>query len=155
MSEGIAELINRHYVRSHPYEVALYIPTPGVKQASHLRDECQHVIDRIVSEEPGYWPYGCNIDDMDGGCYLIRTGHTKQAAGFVGWQDRRRSGKRIGYYAIGVLPEYRGMGFAKEAVSRIIAEKATHCDAVRAYVNTNNTPSRALASSLGVRTELF
>lgn len=77
--------------------------------------------------------YGLGIPGHDG-VYLIRDKMTKQAAGFVGWQQMMEGGRLIGSYYIGILPEYRGHGFAKEAVAKILREKAAGVDEVRSYV---------------------
>lgn len=100
-------------------------PADGTKQAYDLsgRMETQAIMDRIYNEDPSYWPYGLGIPGHDG-VYLIRDKMTKQAAGFVGWQQMMEGGRLIGSYSIGILPEYRGHGFAKEAVAKILREKA-------------------------------
>lgn len=100
-------------------------PADGTKQAYDLsgRMEAQAIMDRIYNEDPSYWPYGLGIPGHDG-VYLIRDKMTKQAAGFVGWQQMMEGGRLIGSYSIGILPEYRGHGFAKEAVAKILREKA-------------------------------
>ncbi|MCD8064867.1 GNAT family N-acetyltransferase [Akkermansia sp.] len=126
-------------------------PSPGVKSAYDLsrRMEAQAIMDRIYNEDPSYWPYGLGIPGHDG-VYLIRDRMTKQAAGFVGWQQMMEGGRLIGSYSIGILPEYRGHGFAKEAVAKILREKAAGVDEVRSYVMPHNQKSKALAASLGV-----
>ena len=126
-------------------------PADGTKQAYDLsgRMEAQAIMDRIYNEDPSYWPYGLGIPGHDG-VYLIRDKMTKQAAGFVGWQQMMEGGRLIGSYSIGILPEYRGHGFAKEAVAKILREKAAGVDEVRSYVMPHNQKSKALAASLGV-----
>lgn len=100
-------------------------PADATKQAYDLsgRMEAQAIMDRIYNEDPSYWPYGLGIPGHDG-VYLIRDKMTKQAAGFVGWQQMMEGGRLIGSYSIGILPEYRRHGFAKEAVAKILREKA-------------------------------
>lgn len=105
---------------------------------------------RIYEEDPSYWPYGLDIPGHES-VYLIRDAMTKAAAGFVGWQEERKGFRKVGSYSIGILPEYRGKGFAKEAVARIIMEKAAGVDEVRAYVCSHNTRSKGLANSLGIK----
>lgn len=126
-------------------------PADGTKQAYDLsgRMEAQAIMDRIYNEDSSYWPYGLGIPGHDG-VYLIRDKMTKQAAGFVGWQQMMEGGRLIGSYSIGILPEYRGHGFAKEAVAKILREKAAGVDEVRSYVMPHNQKSKALAASLGV-----
>lgn len=109
----------------------------------------QAIMDRIYKEDPSYWPYGLGIPGHDG-VYLIRDKMTKQAAGFVGWQESTEHGRKIGSYSIGILPEFRGCGFAKEAVAKIVRAKAASVDEVRAYIMSHNAPSKALAHSLGI-----
>lgn len=126
-------------------------PADGVKSAYDLsgRMEAQSIMERIYNEDPSYWPYGLGIPGHDG-VYLIRDKMTKQAAGFVGWQQMMEGGRLIGSYSIGILPEYRGHGFAKEAVAKILREKAAGVDEVRSYVMPHNVKSKGLAASLGV-----
>lgn len=126
-------------------------PQAGVKSAYNMqsRAEVQSIMNRIYREDPSYWPYGLDISGHDG-VYLIRDKMTKQAAGFVGWQEMNDHGRKIGSYSIGILPEFRGCGFAKEAVAKIVQAKAAGVDEVRAYVMSHNTPSKALANSLGI-----
>jgi hypothetical protein len=81
-------------------------PADGTKQAYDLsgRMEAQAIMDRIYNEDPSYWPYGLGIPGHDG-VYLIRDKMTKQAVGFVGWQQMMEGGRLIGSYSIGILPE--------------------------------------------------
>lgn len=111
--------------------------------------ECQDIMNRIYSENPSYWPYGLNTAGHDD-LYIIRDKMTKKACGFVGWQEQRHGRKLVGSYTIGVLPEFRGAGFAKEAVAKIVQQKSAGVDEVRAYVVNGNTPSEALANSLSI-----
>jgi len=123
------------------------------KSASAL-DDCQSIMSRIYGEDPSRWPFGLSVSHMDpGGCYMIREASTMEPVGFVGWQERERDGRRVGYYSIGVLPGHRCRGLAKEAVRKVIAEKAGGVDEVRAMIVEGNGASEALADSLGVRVE--
>lgn len=124
-------------------------PSPGTKQASHAKRECQAIMDRIYNEDPSYWPYGLSTDYHDD-LYIVRDNLTKAAAGFVGWQESEENNRVIGSYTIGILPEYRGNGFAKEAVAKILRKRASGVDEVRAYVMPHNKGSQALARSLHV-----
>lgn len=137
----------------HPFQAEL------VKSASDgslppiddsARAECQDIMNRIYAENPRYWPHGVDVGMLDGGAYILRHGQTKQAMGFAGWQERWDGMKRVGYYAIGVLPEFRGAGVAKSAVAQLIQEKSAGVDEVRAFIVPENAPSLALAKSLGV-----
>ena len=109
---------------------------------------------RIYDETPGHWPYGLSADHFDGGCYLIREKQSSVPVGFTGFQVRseRVNGKTasVGFYSIGILPEYRKSGFAKAAVSKLLEMKAASVDCMRAMIVAGNAPSMALAESLGV-----
>jgi GNAT superfamily N-acetyltransferase len=108
----------------------------------------------LFAEHPEHWGNGLsfhNFSPMNGeSVYLVRTKEASVPIGFVGWQNRCESGKRIGYYSVGLLPEYRGKGYAKEAVSKLIAEKSAGVDEVRALIHQSNTSSLRLAAALGV-----
>lgn len=139
------------------YTIELYTyPEGGVKQASGIdmsaREEARGIMKRIYDEDPSFWPYGLEIPGHES-LYLIRDNMTKAAAGFVGWQETIQDGKKVGSYSIGILPEYRNRGFAKEAVSKILQVKSACVDEVRAYVMKHNGPSHALADSLGVKVQ--
>ena len=108
------------------------------------------IMRRVLAEDPSYWPYGLSQDQFDGGLYLISKSASHEPVGFVGWQVRNESGRDIGYYAIGVLPEHRQQGFAKEAVAALLRDKSASVDEVRALVCAHNQPSKNLARSLGV-----
>lgn len=113
------------------------------------------VLDKIHLENPSYWPYGLSRRHLDGGAWLVRKSATHEPVGFVGWQERPENGKKVGYYAVGILPEHRGYGFAKHAVASLLAEKSATVDTVRAMIADHNSPSIALARSLGVPTMLI
>lgn len=116
------------------------------------RQEVSDIMNRIYNEDPSAWPYGLNIPGHDS-VYLIRDKMTKKAAGFVGWQESTKNGKKIGSYSIGILPEYRHNGFAKEAVSKVLQIKSAGVDEVKAFIVDGNKPSERLANSLGVAIE--
>lgn len=113
------------------------------------RSEVREIMQKIYNEDPSYWPYGLGISGHQS-VYLIRDNMTKAAAGFVGWQEQMEHGKKIGSYSIGILPEYRGNGFAKEAVAKIIQKKAARVDEVRSYVCSHNNRSKGLAKTLNI-----
>lgn len=131
------------------FDVEFY-PFGVMEKAASALSDVKDIMGRIYNENPSFWPYGLNVEGHNGGVYLIRDKMTKQAAGFVGWQTMYRDGKKVGSYSIGVLPEYRKKGFAKEAVAKIISKKAATVDKVVAYVKSDNYKSKALAGSLGV-----
>lgn len=120
----------------------------SMKMASRI--ECEAIMDRIYKENPEYWPHGLSISGHDGGVYMIREASTQQPVGFTGWQERKENGKKIGYYSIGILPEYRNKGFAKQAVQNLLKEKAANVDQVRALIVPSNKPSINLANTLGI-----
>lgn len=133
-----------------PYTVELY-KSASVKDMS-AREEARGIMKKIYDEDPSYWPYGLDIPGHES-LYIIRDNMTKAAAGFVGWQEMVENGKRVGSYSIGILPEYRKKGFAKEAVAKVLRIKSAAVDEVRAYVMKHNAPSHALADSLGVKVQ--
>lgn len=116
---------------------------------SRARAQLEDVMDRIYKENPSNWPEGLSIRGHDD-IYMIRSASTDEPVGFVGWQTIKEAGSKVGYYTIGILPEHRRNGFAKEAVSRVIAAKASSVDAVKAYIAPHNSPSLGLADSLGI-----
>lgn len=117
---------------------------------STSRQECENLMQRIYDENPSYWPHGLSIAAHDGGVYMIREASTKQPVGFTGWQEREENGLHVGYYTIGVLPEYRNNGYAKQAVSALIQLKAATVDKVQALIAPHNKPSLALADALHI-----
>lgn len=126
------------------------------------------VLQQIYEENPTHWPYGLTRGHFDGGLYLVQEKNAGAIVGFVGWQEREEPKKiasgpkvgqhalfdvdRVGYYSIGILPEYRGNRFAKSAVAQLIRLKSANVDKVRALVMASNEPSLGLARSLGVET---
>lgn len=105
---------------------------------------------RIHDENPAWWPYGLSVEHHDD-LFLIRSASTREPVGFTGWQNcTDKSGKKIGYYSVGILPEFRNHGYAKEAVAKIISEKSSSCDEVRAFIVKGNTPSMRVAENLQI-----
>lgn len=120
------------------------------KSASTAKDECKAVMKAIYDENPAYWPYGIDIDSHQS-VYLVRDAMTKEAAGFVGWQQWMEwPMKKVGSYSIGILPKYRGHGFASEAVAKILQEKCASVDEVRCYAVKENQKSQNLAKKLHI-----
>lgn len=115
--------------------------------------DTRDIMDQIYQEDPTKWPYGLNIPGHDGGVYLIRKEASRTPVGFVGWQERNKGDKKVGYYSVGVLPEHRGSGYAKEAVAQVIREKSAGVDEVRAMIVHNNLASKSLAKSLDIPVE--
>lgn len=123
------------------------------KMASSVssRSECQEIMERIYGENPSYWPYGLNIEGhKSGGVYLVKHAKTKEPVGFTGWQVQNEGTRKVGFYSIGILPEYRGNGFAKSAIAQLLRRKMAEVDEVRAFIMPHNKPSIALAEQLGV-----
>ena len=115
--------------------------------------ECEGIMDRIYEENPSYWPYGLSPSHMDGGLYMVRQASTDAPVGFVGWQERRRGHRKVGYYSVGILPEHREQGFAKEAVRKLVAAKAANVDQVVAMIRVGNARSEGLARNLQIPIE--
>jgi RimJ/RimL family protein N-acetyltransferase len=139
------------------YHIDYYAITPGKSASVQNMEgyrEVERIMDTIYQEDPRKWPYGLNIPAHDGGVYLVRKSASMQPVGFVGWQERQNGPHRVGYYSVGILPDYRGEGLAKQAVARLLAEKAAGVDEVRALIIKSNTASRALAQSLDIPVEL-
>tara|TARA_B100000035_G_scaffold297999_1_gene291316 strand:- start:3427 stop:4878 length:1452 start_codon:yes stop_codon:yes gene_type:complete len=128
--------------------------TDFVKSASSL-SEAQNILSDIYNENPSHWPNGLTSQHFDGGLYLIRKSASHEPVGFVGWQERLEGMDKVGYYSIGIKPEHRRLGFAKEAVTKLLSEKSASVDVVKALVESTNKPSIALASKLdNVHTEI-
>lgn len=108
------------------------------------------IMSRILHEDPSYWPHGLKTDQFNGGLYLVKESATADPVGFVGWQKFDEGEKKVGYYAVGILPAYRERGFAKSAVAQVIREVRDHCDDVKAMIMRHNSPSKALARSLNI-----
>jgi GNAT superfamily N-acetyltransferase len=113
------------------------------------RNTCSQIMETIRQETPGFWPHGLDPSGFDD-LYMVREASSMTPAGFVGWQVRQEKEGAVGYYSIGILPEYRGRKFAKLAVAKLIEKKAQTVDKVKAYIMPDNQPSIGLANSLGV-----
>ena len=123
---------------------------PGTKQASDSLAQTRAIMDTIYQENPSHWPHGVSPEMCDGGCWLVREASSQAPVGFAGWQERNEGFKKIGYYAIGILPEWRNQGLARQAVRQVIGAKSAGVAEVRAYIVPGNVPSENLAHSLGV-----
>lgn len=110
----------------------------------------QDIMDQIYKEDPSKWPYGLHIPGHDGGVWLVRKQASGEPVGFVGWQEREREGRKVGYYSIGILPEYRGSGMAKAALAGLLQKKQADVDEVRALIVKTNRASQKLAESFGI-----
>lgn len=115
------------------------------------RRQCEDMMNRIYEEDPSKWPHGLDMYGFDGGCYMVREASTGKPIGFTGWQEKRAdNGRKIGYYSIGILPEYRRNGFAKAAVRKLLSEKSAGVHRVEAFIAPDNKASLGLADVLGV-----
>jgi RimJ/RimL family protein N-acetyltransferase len=114
------------------------------------RRECEDIMKKIYEENPSYWPYGLDMASHDGGVYMIREASTRKPIGFTGWQERMDGSTKVGFYSIGILPEYRNNGYAKQAVAKLISIKSANVDRVQALVMKHNKPSLALADALHI-----
>jgi RimJ/RimL family protein N-acetyltransferase len=122
-------------------------------------ETARHILQRIYNEQPAHWPNGLTPDHFDGGLYLVREKRSNASCGFVGWQERwerdpSRKLCKVGYYSIGILPEYRGQHLAKAAVAQLISMKSAGVDRVKALIMADNTPSISLAQALGVEAQI-
>lgn len=125
----------------------------GFTMNSPARQECEGIMEKIRAEDPSYWPYGCNIDGhlrTNGNVYMIREASTKKAIGFTGWQEFKEGLRKVGYYSIGILPEFRGNGYAKAAITKLLSVKAASVDQVKAFIEPHNTRSIGLAKALDI-----
>lgn len=122
---------------------------PELDKSAATRDEAAGIMDSIYNEEPKWWPYGWTPEGHES-VYVVKEASTGNRCGVVGWQQFKRDGKTIGTYSVGILPEYRGNGFAKEALAKLLREKSAGVDEVRAYVIDGNAPSQRLAKSMGI-----
>jgi len=116
-------------------------------------ETCEKIMREIYQENPRHWPYGLTTDQLRGNLYMVRQASTNEPVGFVGWQEAREGLRKVGYYSIGILPQYRQQGFAKSAVQQIIAQKSAGVDEVRALIHYTNRPSLELADALNVPVE--
>lgn len=113
--------------------------------------EAGHILEKIRSENPSFWPYGLGVGSFDGGCYLMKAAGEKNPVGFVGWQQRHEGPKLVGYYAVGVLPDHRRRGYATAGVEQIINMKKASVDQIKAFVMPHNDASIGLANKLKVQ----
>jgi len=123
-------------------------PSDSLAQSQHQFDQ---IADQVYRENPTWWPYGLSRRHLDGGAWLVKTS-AGQPAGFVGLQLRagEKPRERVGYYAVGLLPQYRGTGLAKKALTHMLSETRHLYDRVGAYVVPGNIASERLAQKLSV-----
>lgn len=83
------------------------------------------IFDEIYSEKPEYWENGLNRDLFTGlGDKIILLSDKDKDMGFIGFQKYRRAkNNKLGTaVSVGILPEYRGKGLAREVLTQIIPE---------------------------------
>lgn len=114
----------------------------------------QGVMDKIYKEAPWKWPFGLSSQQHES-LYMVRSASTNEPVGFVGWQELKEEGKKVGYYSVGILPEFRKMGYAKQAVDNLIHLKKASVDFIKALIVEGNNESTALAKSLDINFELM
>lgn len=110
------------------------------------------IMDKIYKENPDYFPHGLNRDLYSGNEDSLNLLSIKDSPiGFVGLQKRvSDNGDVNGYYSIGILPEYRGHGYAKQAVQHLLSlpESQKGVKEFKAYISKHNVPSLKLFDSL-------
>lgn len=128
-----------------------------LKVAAHEdQSKAASLLQRIHDEDPGLWPHGLTVDHFaPGNLWLVKKSAAEDPVGFVGWQTRRESPYKVGYYAVGVLPEHRNQGIATQAISALLEKKAREVDCVRALIVEGNGPSERVAERLGVEREML
>ena len=108
------------------------------------------IMDAILKENPAWFPYGLSRKQLDQ-TWLVRDPETKAPAGFTGWQFRPNDkGGTTGWYAVGLLPEFRGKGLAKKALEEMFSKKPAFVDDIKAFIVKGNDASVNLAKRLGV-----
>ena len=108
------------------------------------------IMDAILKENPAWFPYGLSRKQLDQ-TWLVRDPETKAPAGFTGWQFRPNDkGGTTGWYAVGLLPEFRGKGLAKKALEEMFSKKPAFVDDIKAFIVKGNEASVNLAKRLGV-----
>lgn len=110
------------------------------------------IMAEIYAEAPEHWPCGLSPQLFDGGTWPIKD-EAGDVVGFTGWQVRNRSGKKVGYYSVGVLAPHRRKGLAKKALEALLAKKRDTVDTVQALIVDGNAPSTQLAKSLNISIE--
>ena len=117
-------------------------------------DTCKGLMEEIYQEDKSYWPYGLSVHGHDD-LYLVREKQASAPVGFVGFQKMPdNTGKMIGYYTVGIKRACRNRGFAKEAINKMLDEKRTEVEELRAMICNHNTPSITLADHLGIPTDI-
>lgn len=122
------------------------------KMASNEDILLNNIFKSLYEEDKKYWPNGLSKDLYDGEddlLYLLTTKEDESPIGFVARQVRGKGTPegRASYYSIGVLPEFRGKGVAKEALLNLLNQKPVTKKHFYT-VHKDNKGSLALYSSL-------
>jgi Acetyltransferase (GNAT) family len=130
------------------FKCAAVVDAIGLKVA-------KNILKQIYDEAPQHWPHGLIAEGFDSGLYLVMDKRSNFPSGFVGFQERierdiNRRNIKVGYYSVGILPQFRQNGLAKQAVAKLISLKAANVDCVKAMIVSDNVPSLALAKSLDI-----
>lgn len=113
----------------------------------------EEIMGTVYSEAPWKWPHGLSIKGHDES-FLIKRSSDDTPVGFVGWQLRKEGHLKVGYYSVGVLPEFRGQRSATQAVGELITKKSHEVDKVKALIVEGNSESVGLAKNLDVEVSM-
>lgn len=115
------------------------------------REAFDKILSGVYRDNPQWWPYGLKRAQFDES-FAVRDPKSGAYCGFTGWQFRHDdAGKPVGYYAVGILPEFRRQGLAKRALQEMFTQhKPKHVNSIKAFIVPGNTPSCELARQLGV-----
>jgi RimJ/RimL family protein N-acetyltransferase len=154
---GIARRIpaERHRIRlAKAAEFATLSPMSFLKVAAREdQSKAASLLQSIYAEEPKLWPHGLTVDHFTpGNLWLVKKSNDEDPVGFVGWQTRMEQPYKVGYYAVGILPEHRNQGLATAAISALLEKKAQSVDRVKALIVEGNAASEHIADNLGVET---
>ena len=116
------------------------------------REKVAGILEAIRSENPSYWPNGLTVGHFQpDNLWMLTKSASDDPVGFVGWQVCDEGNEKVGCYSVGVSPEYRRMGLAKQAVAHVVDSRRPMVDRVEALVVRDNTASQGLAGSVGVK----
>lgn len=119
-------------------------------------DPVDELFSKIYNENPEYWKYGLSKELFNGHgdkiFLLNEKGKPNKVIGFVGIQKYRpdNEGKMVHGLSVGLLPEYRGKGFARKSIISLLPkliDKNDNTDILWAC-NSRNTKSAKLFAAL-------
>lgn len=117
-----------------------------------VQRDLDKILSRIYEENKRYFPHGLYKERYNGNddvLEIIKDEETGAPAGFRGVQVRTNpENKRVAYYSIGVLPEFRGKGLAEKAMIKSLLEEGDKFDMNAYTVNKENRPSLFLYKKL-------